>query len=103
MSLTSGNKRNKHDGQSSDRCFNEGDTVLVKNFQSGNKWLPGVISRKTGPVSFVVQMYDGRERRCHQDQLQRRTVDVTVEESIETDTTPPRADTIYRSALSIRY
>ena len=38
-------------------------------------------------------MSDGRERCCHQDQLQRKTVDVTVEEPIETDTTPPRADT----------
>ena len=70
-----------------------GDTILVKNFQAGNKWLPGVISRRTGPVSFVVQISDGCERCCHQDQLQRSTVDVTVDEPIETDTTPPSADT----------
>ena len=62
---------------------------MVKNFQAGSKWLPGVISKRTEPVSFVVQMCDGCERRCHQDQLQRRT-DVTVDELFETDITPSR-------------
>ena len=54
-------------------------------------WLrhwPGVISQKTGPVSFVVQLSNGRERRCHQDQLKKQTVDVTVEEPIETELQP---------------
>ena len=37
-------------------------------------------------------MSDGCERRCHQDQLQRRT-DVTVDEPFETDITPSSADT----------
>ena len=41
---------------------------MVKNFRAGSKWLPGVISKRTEPVLFVVQMCDGCERRCHQDQ-----------------------------------
>ena len=72
-------QKKQHDVRANDRCFQEEDTVFVKNFQSGDKWLPGVISKRTGPVSFVVQLSDGRERRCHQDQLQKRTVEVTVD------------------------
>ena len=45
-----------------------------------------MISKRTGPVLFVIQMSDGCERHCHQDQLQGRT-DVTVDEPFETDIT----------------
>ena len=83
-------QKKQHDVRANDRCFQEGDTVFVKNFQSGDKWLPGVISKRTGPVSFVVQLSDGRERRCHQDQLQKRTVEVTVDSPVETETPVPR-------------
>ena len=83
-------QKKQHDVRANDRCFQEGDTVFVKNFQSGDKWLPGVISKRTGPVSFVVQLSDGCERRCHQDQLQKRTVEVTVDSPVETETPVPR-------------
>ena len=86
-------QKKQHDAKASDRSFKEGDTVFVKNFQASDKWLSGVISKKTGPVLFVVQLSDGRERRCHQDQLRHRTVDVTVEEPIETETPAPHTET----------
>ena len=60
-------KLKTHDAKSSDRSFKKGDTVFIKNFQTGDKWLTGVISKKKEPVSLVVQWSDGRERRCHQD------------------------------------
>ena len=83
-------QKQQHDANSRDRCFMEGDTVFVKNFQAGDKWLPEIISKRTGPVSFEVQLSNGCIRQCHQDQLQRRTVDVTMEESIEMEIpTPP--------------
>ena len=61
-------QKQQHDARCIDRCLKEGDTVFVKNFQSGNAWLPGV-KKKTEPVSFIVKLSDGRERRYHQDQL----------------------------------
>ena len=33
--------------------------MFVKNYQPGVKWLPGVIVKKTGPVSFVDGLEDG--------------------------------------------
>ena len=41
--------------------------------------MPGLISKRTEPVSFVVRLSDGRGRCCHQDQLQKRTLEVPVE------------------------
>ena len=38
-----------------------GDPVLAKNYAAGDKWLQGVIAEKTGPVSFNVDLKDGRE------------------------------------------
>ena len=47
-----------------------GDLVSVRNFGQGEKWLPGVVIRRTGPVSFCNTMDKGVVHRCHQDQLQ---------------------------------
>jgi hypothetical protein len=62
----------QHDSHAKDRLFNVGDKVNVTNFSSGPCWLPGVISMKTGPVSFVVDLAEGRSVRRHQDHVRRR-------------------------------
>lgn len=78
------------------RAFQTGDAVFVKNFVGGGRWLPG---KKTGPVSFHVQLEDGRQRRCHQDHLRSRVVDdgtsemseVTVDDSFPVSPSTPVA------------
>ena len=85
-------QKQQHDASAVDRSFKEGDRVFVKNFQSGEKWLPGVIVKKRGPVSFRVRLSDGQERRCHQDQIRSRTVNVTLEPTIETETPPASSE-----------
>ena len=47
------------------RVFAVGIMVFVKNFSAGRRWLMGVIVQKTGPVSFVVKLANGRKKRCH--------------------------------------
>ena len=59
--------------------------MFVKNYHPGDKWLPGVIQKKTGPVSFVVKLTDGRVRRCHQDQVRRRSVEVPQDDSVDSE------------------
>ena len=49
--------------------------MLVKNFGSGCQWLPGKILDMSGPLSFRVQLEDGRQRCCHQDHLCLREVE----------------------------
>ena len=78
------NQKKHHDSRSVDRSLEAGDPVFVRNHQGRIKWLPGVIQQKTGPVSFEVKLTDGRIRRCHQDQVRKRTVDVAP----KSDSTP---------------
>uniref|UniRef100_A0A6B0V6W4 Putative transposon ty3-g gag-pol polyprotein n=1 Tax=Ixodes ricinus TaxID=34613 RepID=A0A6B0V6W4_IXORI len=48
------------------RQFKPGSQVFAINFgTSGNRWLPGVISCRLGPLSYQVQLEDGRVWRRH--------------------------------------
>ena len=48
-----------------------------------------MIQKKTGPVSFVVKLTDGRVRRCHQDQVRRRSVEVPQDSSVDSEILVP--------------
>lgn len=79
-------QKEQHDSTSRERKLNVGDTVLVENYHPGDKWLPGMIQKKTGPLSFVVKLTDGRIRRCHQDQVCRRSMEVPQGSSVDSET-----------------
>ena len=68
-------QKEQHDARAVARKLEIGERVFVRNYVHGDKWLPGVVSRQTGPVSFVVTLSDGQERRVHQDQIRTCTVD----------------------------
>eukprot|EP00057_Strongylocentrotus_purpuratus_P023342 XP_011677816.1 PREDICTED: uncharacterized protein K02A2.6-like [Strongylocentrotus purpuratus] len=63
------------------REFNVGDDVLVRNYARGNQWLPGKITDRTGPVSYVVNVsVDGATLKWkrHVDQLRSRVSSSTA-------------------------
>ena len=62
----------------------EGDSVLVKNFSSGNLWLPGVIYSKTGLASFTVDLTVWRRVRRHLDQVRKNTSTNIIDEPSST-------------------
>ena len=66
----------KHDYHAKSREFKESDCVFVRNYHAGAKWLPGIIVEKAGPVSYKVELTNGQERRCHQDQVRIRSVEL---------------------------
>ena len=66
----------RHDGNVAVRKFNPGDAVRVKNFAHGAKWLSGIIQRITGPLSYEVQLLDGRSVRRHVDHIIARQTEV---------------------------
>ena len=51
-------QKRHHDSCSHDRNFDIGQTVLARNLQEGPKWVPGTIVKRTGPVSYKVQVRD---------------------------------------------
>ena len=76
----------KHDSTAKARVFQLGDKVYVKNFGSGQSWLPAEVVKITGPVSFHVRLADGRTRRCHQDHVRAREGDEEIMEDMLDDT-----------------
>ena len=73
----------KHDSTAKARVFHVGQAVFMKNVNSSRRWLPGRIVQVTGPVSFLVQLDDGRQKRCHQDQLRSRVASIIPDSSTE--------------------
>lgn len=65
-----------NDQQAVERSFSEKDAVYLCNTTGGgNKWVPGVIVKQTGPVSYKVQGRDADVTfRRHGDQLRPRFI-----------------------------
>ena len=61
-----------HDRSSRDRKFEPGSLVFVKNFTAGPNWLPGCIRSLRGPLSFEVELDDGRVVKRHVDHVRSR-------------------------------
>lgn len=61
-------KRN-HDKTAIEREFAVNDSVYVRNFGRGEKWIPGEIVQSTGPVSYKVKTDDGLLVHRHADQI----------------------------------
>jgi len=66
-------KKERHD-QHAHAQEKPDDFVYVRNFSSNcnQQWLPGIILKHRGPVSYVVKLTDGRMFRRHQDHVRLR-------------------------------
>ena len=62
-----------HDRHTRGRQFVLDDTVYIRNFGNGPKWLPGVVTAVRGPLSYSVTLMDDRVVRRHIDHVQKRT------------------------------
>jgi hypothetical protein len=74
-----------HDEQCRNRTFCINDTVWVRDVQHDRGWLPGIIIRQTGLLSYIVNI-DGRHQRRHADQLRLRTTENPDSDDDSTDT-----------------
>lgn len=70
-----GVQKKHHDKHGSERSFRVGDSVITRNFSHGPKWIPGSITKVTGPVSYKVMLGDGTVVRRHVDQILARPED----------------------------
>ena len=60
-----------HDVKAKARTFDAGQSVWAQNYRPGEKWLPGVVMERVGPVSYRVEV-QGQVWRRHVDQLLQR-------------------------------
>ena len=70
-----------HDRHAKEHKFEVGDAVCVKDFPSGRTWIPGTVSAVKGPLSYCVELSDGRVFRRHVDHIRNRTSGMEVDKS----------------------
>ena len=49
-------QKEKHDQHAKEREFHVGQRVMVRNLRPGPAWVPGIIVKRLGPVSFLVEV-----------------------------------------------
>ena len=52
-------QKKNHDCHVKERQFQEGDLVFACKFRPGPLWLPGVVAKVCGPVSYLVKLEIG--------------------------------------------
>lgn len=64
--------KKKYDNSLAIREFREGELVFAKNFYTGPRWKKGVVKRRTGPVSYEIELESGTVVRRHVDHVKKR-------------------------------
>ena len=82
-------QKQQHDKHAKPRTFSVGQQVMLKDFRTNGTWLPGSIVQQTGPVSYKVEIGDGRILRRHIDHIRDRTHSLSTTESSQDDITNP--------------
>lgn len=76
--------------------------MIVKNFGSGPDWVPGTIAQKLGPLTYIVDVSEGRVWKRHVDHIKelptRQVPDVETE--VELDFDIPRTSSTGTSRVS---
>ena len=67
----------QHNKHAKTREFSIGQQVMARNKRPGNKWIPGVIRKQLGPLSFLVETNQGILWKRHIDHLQDPPTDET--------------------------
>ena len=64
-----GQQKLAHDQKAKLRELTIGQDVMARNYRAGDKWMPGTVIGRRGPLSYTVQMKTGAIWRRHIDQL----------------------------------
>ncbi|CAC5412453.1 unnamed protein product [Mytilus coruscus] len=65
-------QKQSHDKTAQVRNFNVGDSVYILSHNREAKWITGTLIKRTGPVSFVIKLNDGRTVKRHQNQIRHK-------------------------------
>ena len=83
-----------HDKRAKQRLFHVGQSVYVKNFQGPPTWLPGVVTATRAPLTFEVNVGDGKTVRRHVDHIRSRYEGAThLKSSMPTGPSPAVSNT----------
>ena len=66
-------QKTQHDKRCTNRSFQQGDSVLARNFRQGSTngltWLPGRILKPAGPLSYEIKLRNEQIIRRHTDHI----------------------------------
>ena len=65
-------QKQHHDLHAKQRQFSVGQPVMVRNLRPGPTWIPGIIVKQSGPLSYIVSVLDGMRWKQHVDHLRER-------------------------------
>ena len=87
-------QKSGHDSRAKQRNFSVGDTVFVKDFaRTPITWVSGTVLEQAGPLSYRVELADGRVVRRHVDHVRSRSSTVSTTEDMNDDWNIPAANT----------
>jgi len=66
--------RELRSSHSPERKLELGQAVVARNYRAGNKWVPGIITAHSGPLSYEVKVAPNTVWRRHVDQLRESAV-----------------------------
>ena len=69
------------------KLFKEQEKVWVRNYNGEKKWIPGIIIKKTGPVSYQLTVEHDRLWKRYADQLSHR-VEECVTDTMNEENSP---------------
>ena len=62
-------QKEQHDQHARVRCLLPGSPVMVKDFCHAGSWIPGIVLRKLGPLTYSVDVGNGSIWKRHIDHL----------------------------------
>ena len=75
-------QKQHHDVRSRSTEFQLGSKVMVKDSCNPSRWLPGIVLKQKGPLSYLIRLDTGQVWRKHVDHFKQIDVD-TLEDSPE--------------------
>ncbi len=75
-----------YDQHAKERQLSVGDDVYTKNFSSGPTWIPGKVQKRTGPLSYIIELGNGQVVRRHIDQVRTKHVVAPAGTAMELET-----------------
>ncbi|XP_039543047.1 uncharacterized protein K02A2.6-like [Pimephales promelas] len=78
-------QKESHDKSCKLRSFEVGDSVYVRNYGGGTKWIPAVVECCTGPLSYKTVLGHGLTVKRHVDQIRKRCTDEMLETALPTE------------------
>ena len=84
-------QKQQHDKHTQPCFLFPGSFVMIRDYSGSSKWIPGVILKKLGPVTYDVETTNGRIVKRNVDQLRLRKDSANISEVI---TTPEISDVL---------